>query len=146
MSNALATETIEKGRGLASKLPASYYFPSRMTLPLFIYLVCTILIIPHTAEPKKKSCGTALFIIGSRQSMSTNTFTDNKSRKIVCAEWVYPRWWTIAPLASAEIGLDVAAGEGSSTITTGNMAHSDCFDTDVGVLPKPQYQPQPPTT
>ncbi|KAG0713876.1 A disintegrin and metalloproteinase with thrombospondin motifs 3 [Chionoecetes opilio] len=50
------------------------------------------------------------------------------------------------PLASAEIGLDVAAGEGSSTITTGNMAHSDCFDTNVGVLPKPQYQPQPPTT
>ncbi|KAG0718870.1 hypothetical protein GWK47_051652 [Chionoecetes opilio] len=51
-----------------------------------------------------------------------------------------------APLASAEIGLDVAAGEDSSTITTGNMAQSDCFDTDVGVLPKPQYQPQPPTT
>ncbi|KAG0719379.1 hypothetical protein GWK47_050588 [Chionoecetes opilio] len=57
-----------------------------------------------------------------------------------------PRQLPPAPLASAEIGLDVAAGEDSSTITTGNMAHSDCFDTDVGVLPKPQYQPQPPTT
>ncbi|KAG0726762.1 hypothetical protein GWK47_035918 [Chionoecetes opilio] len=60
--------------------------------------------------------------------------------------WRYRRLFRESPLASAEIGLDVAAGEDSSTITTGNMAHSDCFDTDVGVLPKPQYQSQPPTT
>ncbi|KAG0697515.1 hypothetical protein GWK47_003006 [Chionoecetes opilio] len=38
----------------------------------------------------------------------------HKSRKLENKE---------APLASAEIGLDLAAGEGSSTITTGNMAH-----------------------
>ncbi|KAG0723323.1 hypothetical protein GWK47_005588 [Chionoecetes opilio] len=81
---------------------------------------------------------------------------DKKRRKHPGVRLQFSRKMLEAPLASAEIGLDVAAGEDSSTITPGKIWHTVFFLTlMLECCQNPQYshslpphkpQPQPPTT